>query len=144
MTVLDAYAVIAFLLDEPAAGEVGIELLKKDDARISASNLVEVVDRLIRVDGRSEAEVSRSLEWMVLAGLEVVPLDDSLAELSGRLRARHYHHQRATLSNADCVAVATCMDLDDALATSDPALAAVARKEGVSVLALPDSSGRRP
>jgi PIN domain nuclease of toxin-antitoxin system len=144
MTVLDAYALIAFLLDEPAADEVGAELLKSDDARMSAVNLAEVVDHLIRVAGRAEDAVSRSLEWVVTDGLEVIPVDEPLAQLSGQLRARHYHHQRAAVSLADCVAVATSIDLDDSLATADPALAAVARKEGVSVLALPDTSGRRP
>lgn len=144
MSVLDAYALIAFLTGAPAASEVETELRSGEDARISAVNLFEVIDRLMRVDGRSKADVGRSVEWMVMDGLEVVPFDASLAELGAELRARHYHHQRASLSLADCVALATCMDLGDALATADPALAAVARKEGVSVRALPDSKGRRP
>ena len=144
MTVLDAYALIAFLAGEPAAGEVETELRKTDDARISAVNLFEVLDHLMRIDGRSETEVSRSLELMVTDGLEVVPVDEQVAELGAQLRARHYHHQHAALSLADCVAAATCLDLGDALATADPSLAALARKEGVNVLALPDSKGRRP
>jgi hypothetical protein len=48
------------------------------------------------------------------------------------------------VSLADCIAAATTLDLDESLATSDPALAAVVRAEGGRVRGLADSSGRMP
>lgn len=144
MTVFDAYALIAFLAGEPAAEAVDEELRKGNVARIAAVNLAEVVDRLIRVAGHPEASVDRSLEWMLTDGLAVVPVGEPVARLGGLLRARHYHHQRAAVSLADCLALATSIELGDSLATADPALAKLARGEGVTVLALPDSQGRLP
>ncbi len=60
------------------------------------------------------------------------------------LRAKHYHRERRPVSIADCICLATALRLKEDLATTDPALAAVAREEGVTVVALPDSSGQRP
>jgi len=51
---------------------------------------------------------------------------------------------RSPLSLADCLALATAIDLGDALATSDRALAALARRYQLTVVALPDSRGRKP
>ena len=42
------------------------------------------------------------------------------------------------------MALATAMSLGEPLATSDPPLAAAARAEGVMVIGLPDTKGRRP
>ena len=64
--------------------------------------------------------------------------------LASALRIDHYHRTRAAVSLADCVCIATAITLDTDLATTDPALAAVARAAGVEVIALPDSEGRLP
>ena len=47
MIVLDAYAVIAFLRAEPAAGEV--RALLGTDAQLTSVGVAEVLDHLVRV-----------------------------------------------------------------------------------------------
>lgn len=63
---------------------------------------------------------------------------------AGDLRAVHYHRERSAVSLADCLALATAESVGEALATPDPALAAMARAEGIEVIPLPDSRGHRP
>lgn len=142
MTVLDAYAVVAYLRDEPMAGEVA-DLLSSPTI-LSAVNATEVYDQLVRIFGRDPDEVHADLALLGHAGVEVAWLSPEAALRAGRLRAGHYHRQRCAVSLADCVAAATALDYGRPLATSDPALAALARAEGGTVHGLPDSSGRRP
>lgn len=52
--VLDAYALIAFLRGEQAGADVVGLLRHKPPPSMSAANLAEVVERLVRVDGRSD------------------------------------------------------------------------------------------
>jgi predicted nucleic acid-binding protein len=77
-------------------------------------------------------------------GLLVVEVDSDIGLAAGQLHARHYDRRTRPLSLADCVALATAAELEDALATSDPPLAEAARTEQVLVIGLPDSQGRRP
>jgi PIN domain nuclease of toxin-antitoxin system len=146
MTVLlDAFAVIATLAGEPAADWVEKELrAPQPDVRISAVNLAEVYDQLVRVGGVPERTVDEKLEAFAAAGVSVLAVDEAIGKLAGMLRARHYDKVAASLSLADCVALATAIRADCALATADPALATIARLEGVPVVTLPDSRGRRP
>ena len=64
--------------------------------------------------------------------------------LASELRAAHYHRAKMPVSLADCICVATAISLGTDLATTDPALAAVARAAGVEVIALPNSAGVIP
>lgn len=145
MTVFDACALLAFLLDEPAAGEVEERVRGASrDACISSVNVGEVVDKLIRVLGHSEGDVADRMDWLMAGGLLFVPTDGDMGRLAGELRARHHRRRDSELSHADCMALSTAISLGKPLATSDPALAAAARQEGVEVLALPDSRGQRP
>jgi predicted nucleic acid-binding protein len=66
------------------------------------------------------------------------------AWLADDMRSRHYDKKTKTLSLADCLLLAHAILAGDAIATADPPLAAVARVEGLDVIALPDSSGERP
>ena len=136
---LDAYALIAFLGDEPGADAV--EGLLREAAVASAVNVAETVDRLQRLHG---VDVGDDLDALVRAGLEVAALTDELARSAGGLRARHYHRSRSPLSLADCAAAATALHRAIPLATSDGPLAAVVRREGGAVVPLPDSHGRMP
>lgn len=52
--------------------------------------------------------------------------------------------ERSELSLADCVLLASAVPRAASIATSDPALATAARREGATVEALPDSQGRLP
>lgn len=145
MTVLDAQAVIALLLGEPAATEVAALLRDpQQPASVSALNVGEVMDVLIRITGRTADEVAEKLDWLIAGGLRVVAVDEDLARVAGRLHAEHYHRRDRPLSLADCVALATAVRLGEPLATSDPPLAATASATGCRVLPLPDSLGQRP
>jgi len=145
LTVLDAQAVVALLLGEPASPEVA-ELLRDPErpASISAINVAEVIDVLVRVTGRRHDEVIEKLDWLVAGGLTVVSVDDAIGRTAGRLHATRYHRRERPLSLADCVALATALASGEPIATSDPPLAVTAREEGCDVIRLPDSQGRRP
>lgn len=142
MTVLDAYALVAYLRGEPSAEEVA-DILRGEVA-IASANMAEVVDQMVRVWGRPADDVEGDLALLSAAGMAVQELDTETAIAAGRLRARRYHRATCAVSLADCVAAVTALRLDRPLATSDPALTEVVRAEGGSVHALPDSRGRRP
>lgn len=145
MTVLDAQAVIAALVGEPAMAEVERILRDPDDeAVISSVNLAEVIDVLVRSHGNRIEDVRERLDWLLSTNLRVSGVDQSVGTLAGELRSRHYHRKTRSLSLADCIALATAVSGGDALATSDPALATTAHELGVHVHALPDARGERP
>ncbi len=145
MRLFDAFAVVALLADEPAADDVS-ELLEDSTTRnaISAANLAEVFDDLVRIRGHDEESAHHGVLMIRLAGLDVLIVDDMIAEDAGVLRARHYHRTTAAVSMADCVGLATARRETATLVTGDGALAQAARVEGVSVIGLPDRRGRRP
>lgn len=140
-TLLDASALIAFLLDEPAAEDVAL-LVREGDARITAVNLAEVVDRLVRVQGIDTGAVRRALELAAPAGITVSPVVEGHAWRAAAVRASHYERRRSELSLADCILLAGA-EPGERVAASDPAVARVARREGLEVLPLQDSRGRR-
>lgn len=140
-TVLDAFALVALSLNEPASDRVATAIQLRD-ARMSTLNLAEAADRLIRVGRRPAADVRSIIGDVVGDMVEAVPLDMASAWHGAELRARHYHRRTAPLSLADCVALAlTLTTPGGVLATADPPLLRAAEGEGVGVLALPDSAG---
>jgi PIN domain nuclease of toxin-antitoxin system len=142
MTVLDAYAVIAYLRGEPSADEVA-ELLH-GPAVLTSVNAAEVCDQMVRVFGADPDAVEADLALLIHAGMTVLTVSYELGLEAGRIRARRYHRDRAAVSLADCVAASAALDGQRPLATADPALAAVLRAEGGEVHPLPDSKGNRP
>ena len=140
MTVLDSFAVIAYLRDEPAAPAVAT-LLRRRDARLTALGLAEVLDHLVRV-GRVDEEQA-ALDLAELGLLEAMNVDAKLGLAAGRLRARHYHRSRRAVSIADCVAAEAARAASDRLATADPHLLDVCQAERIGVLVLPASDGSR-
>ena len=142
MTVLDAYALIAYFRVEPSADEVA-ELLR-GRATIATLNAAEVVDQLVRIWGRDADDVEGDLAILSSAGLRLYPLDPELALAAGRLRASAYRRRTSSISMADCVGAVTALRLREPLATSDPALAAVLRAAGGDIHGLADSAGMRP
>jgi len=139
--VLDAYAVIAALVGEPARRDVEPHL---GTASICAANLSEVADVCVRVHDNEDAVVRERIDWLIAGGLKVIPLDLTLAIAAGALRARRYRKQGCEISMGDCMAAALAAACRQPLATSDPHLAQAAWSEGIRVLPLPDSRGRRP
>jgi predicted nucleic acid-binding protein len=145
VTVLDASALMAALLGEPARDIVeGILRSKEDRPKISAVNVAEVIDGLTRVAGRPLERVGEAIDWLRAGGLVVVPVTESIGRAAGELRSGHYHRVDAPISLADCIALATARSVEDPLATTDPVLAAAARRIGVDVIGLPDSRGAKP
>ena len=143
MTLLDAYALVALVADEPAASEVE-DLVRAGDASVVVVNLAEAVDIAQRVHGYDHSDVRAALEPLLLAGaLKAVSSGEEIAWSAAELRTRHYDKKSRALSMADCFLLAHALEGED-IATSDPPLAQVARDEGLVVIALPDSDGSRP
>jgi predicted nucleic acid-binding protein len=142
VTVLDAYALLAYLRNEPVAPLVQ-ELLVGPTA-VSAANLAEVVDILVRLHGKDEDDVNADIALLVFAGMEVAVVNDDHGVLAGLLRARHYDRHGAVVTLADCMAAATALLSDRELASSDPSLISLMRDEGGLVYPLPDTGGHLP
>ena len=140
MIVLDAYAVIAFLRDEPAADEVA-SLLRSEDASLTAVGVGEVVDHLIRLAHIDEDDVLLDLAELGLS--EAVPIDARAGARAGRLRARYYHRTRCPVSMADCLAAAVAYERAEPLATSDPHLLELCHAESIDTVVLLGSNGIR-
>jgi predicted nucleic acid-binding protein len=143
LILLDAYALVAFLGGEPAAHDVR-PLFGRDDTAITAVNLAEALDVLVRVRRHHPDDIDAALAPLLATLLRVVPVGEPEARLASALRVRHYHRRTSPLSLADCLVLAGGVSGPASIATSDPPLAAAARKEGVRVIALRDSTGRRP
>lgn len=140
MTVLDAYAVLAYLKGEAGAGEVRI-LLDDDGASLTAVGVAEVIDHLVRVAGADEEDAVLDLAQLGL--LDAWPVDAALATAAGTLRARHYDRRLCQVSLADCVAAEAARAAGDPLATADPDLLDVCHVESIAVIVLPGSTGTR-
>ncbi len=138
MTVLDAYAVIAYLRDEPAADHVR-PVLDAGGAALTAVGLAEVLDHLIRLAGAHEDEAILDLAQLGL--LDATEVDAPVGAAAGRLRARYYHRTRCPVSMVDCIAAETARRLGQPLATADPDLLAVCHREGIPHTPLPGSDG---
>lgn len=138
MSVLDAFAVIAFLRAEPAA-DVLQPVLESGDAFLTAVGVAEVVDHLVRVIGVDEEQAV--LDVAQLGLLEGHPVDSVLGLAAGRLRARHYHRTRCAVSMADCVAAEVARSVGRPLLTSDPHLLDVCHAEEIALVALAGTDG---
>lgn len=140
MILLDAYAVVSFMRDEPAADEVA-SLMRSDDVSLTAVGLGEVVDHLIRLAGVDEDDVFLDLAELRLN--DALPIDAQAAGLAGRLRARYYHRTRCAVSMADCLAAAAAHERAVPLATSDPHLLDLCHAESIDTIVLPSTNGSR-
>jgi len=138
VTVLDAYAVIAYLRDEPAADHVR-PLLVAGDAALTAVGLAEVLDHLVRLANAEEDEAVLDLAQLGL--IDAIPVDASTGNAAGRLRARRYHRTRCPISMADCIAAETARATHRPLATADPDLLDVCLAERIEIIPLPGSDG---
>jgi len=142
LTILDAYALVALLADEPAADEV-TALLAGRDCAVTHVNLCESVYVLDRVHGIRLEESRPVLEPLLSERLRQLGTTAETVWRASELRLRHYDRRSAALSLADCVLLAAAGE-GDRIATADPPVAQIGRSEGVEGIALPDSSGARP
>jgi predicted nucleic acid-binding protein len=142
MAVLDASALIALLRGEPGGAAVGQILHAADSsAAVSALNLAESVDVLVRVFGIDASDVGEAFDLLELGGLVVMDVDGRTAWRAGLFRAANYRKGSAEISLADAMAAISAQAREDALVTSDRTLARVARAAGIEVLAIPDRFG---
>lgn len=142
MTALDAYALVAFLADEPARDEV--EILLRDSCVVTTVNLAESLDVLERVYGIGEDELQALVEPLLAdtIAVDVPTSEDAWAVAS--LRRRYYARSTFEVSLADCFLLAAAVRMNTPVATADPAVASAVRGEALELIPLPDSSGRRP
>lgn len=131
MIVLDAYALVAHLRDEPAGVAVRA-MLREGVCVMNAVNLTEVLDHLARVRRVDEGRLRSAMSGLLGGLIEVLPVDEGAAWRAAAIRARHYHRTERDLSLADCILIASAGP-DDTIATADEHVASTARSEGIDV-----------
>jgi len=132
---LDAYAIIAFLVGGPAAPQVRI-LLREGDTGVATANLAEALDVSQRVYALPVERAMEALEPLLDATLATLPLDLSVAKRAAEIRGAYYHRSSRPISLADAILVATARG-GDRIATADPDVLAVARAEAIEGISLP-------
>jgi PIN domain nuclease of toxin-antitoxin system len=120
-SLLDSFAVLAWVQDEAGAGKVETLLTRARRRRVplllSIINLGEVYYRLARQHGHSLAEtVVRQIE---ILPVQLSPCDQALALEAARIKADF------PMSYADAFAVATARRENAAIVTGDPEFARV-------------------
>lgn len=131
-TLLDAFALVAFLDDEPAAADVE-GLLARGDVAMSTVNLAEAAQKKLRLSSVTLPELRQVVGALPLA---VIPCSEGHAWRAAELRERHYHRRESAVSLADCCLVAVATPADR-VATADPAVLRMAEAEGIGTVELP-------
>lgn len=131
-TLLDAFALVAFLDDEPAAADVE-SLLARGDVAMSTVNLAEAAQKKLRLSSVTLPELRQVVGALPLA---VIPYSEGHAWRAAELRERYYHRRRCAVSLADCCLVAVATSVDR-VATADPAVLRMAQAEGIGTVELP-------
>lgn len=135
MTLLDAYAIVAFLMGGPAAVLVR-GLLREGDAFVATANLAESLEVSQRVHGLPIERSMEVLEPLFEGPLGSIPLDLSVAQRAAEIRTRHYHRTTCPISLADAVLLAS-VPPGGRLATADPDVLRVASIEELESVVLP-------
>ena len=110
MLVLDSWALLAYLKDEPAASRIE-EAWLSEGAAISSINLGEAL--YMRIRERGEGDAVADIE-KIRKRSKVISADWALIRSAARVKAR------GGLSYADAFCVATALRLDAPLWTGDP------------------------
>lgn len=114
--VLDSYAILAYLNDEPSAQDVEdilqLALNSQVMAYMSWINLGEVYYRLQRVYDRQIAR--QAVEIIKAWPIELLQAEEQLTMMAGDIKARY------RLSYADAFAAATAVNTRGVLLTGDP------------------------
>jgi len=119
--VLDTFALLAYLMDEPAAARIekGLEEAGKGKCRLFVSiiNLGEMLYITERRGGASKAQDSLALIRQL--PIEILPADEQAVFDAAHIKASH------TLSYADAFAVAAAIRESAVILTGDPEFEAV-------------------
>lgn len=135
MTLLDAYALIAYVIGGPAQEQVKA-ILREGKTAVATANLVEIFDVAERVHGLPIVRASEAIEGLFAGSLSVVHLDEHLARRAAELRVAYYHRSRSPLSLADVILIASARD-GDRIATADPDVLQTAAELGIETVELP-------
>ncbi len=132
--VLDSYAVLALMSDEPGASLVTelLEAAQTGEIGISISlvNLGEVLYIEEREKGLPKAH--EVLAYIDSLPIEIVPVDRSLALAAAHLKAT------SPISFADCFAAALSITRNALLVTGDPEFARIDPSAGLRLKWMPD------
>lgn len=134
MTLLDAYALIAFLIGGPAAPQVRV-LLREGGMAVATANLAESLDVSRRVYNVPIDRAVEILDPLFAGALATVPLDLAVARRAAEIRSSHYDRSTRPISLADAILLASAGP-GDRIATADPDVLAVARAEGINSIQL--------
>lgn len=143
MIILDAYAIVALMRDEPAS-ELVADLITQGDCALSTVNLAEAADVLERSHGLETSVTRAAITTLMSAPMVMLDVDERRAWRAAEVRAGHYRRRDAEISIADCVLLASARPGEDSVATPDPPVIRIAGELGIDVVPLPDSTGRRP
>jgi PIN domain nuclease of toxin-antitoxin system len=135
VALLDAYALIAYVIGGPAQEKVQA-ILREGKTAIATANLVEVFDVVARVHGMPIPRVSDVIEGLFATTLSVVHLDERLAQRAAELRVGYYHRVRSPLSLADVILLASAQP-GDRIATADPDVLETAATLEIRTIELP-------
>ncbi len=130
MVVLDSWALLAYLKDEPAAGRIESEWIGSG-AAISSINLGEVLYIRIRATGEDSARAGIET---IRRRLSVIEPDWSLVMAAATIKAS------GGLSYADAFCVATALHLNTPLWTGDPEIIDQAAEHSCEVVDLRSSA----
>lgn len=126
LVVLDSWALLAYLKDEPAAGRIETEWLDVG-AAISSINLGEVLYMRIRASGEDSA---RADVETIRRRLTVVDPDWPMVVAAAAIKAE------GGLSYADAFCIATALQLGAPLWTGDPEILELAGQHSCEVVDL--------
>ncbi len=119
--VLDAYAVMAYIRDEPGGFRVKefIRAAEQGEIRLCLS-IINYGEVLYSVERRwGKAELQRVIATLDSLPIEIMPVDRPLVMAAAHVKARY------PLSYADAFAVALAQRIDAAVVTGDPEFKAV-------------------
>lgn len=137
--VLDAYALMAFLADEPEAAHVRHLLLEavRGELRLAITtvSLGEVYYSIARSDSLEVAE--RIVGELTALPLEIVHVDWELARQAAQIKAQ------TPISYAECFAAALAKQMDCAVVTDDPDFHRLEDRVEIEWLEREDGSGDR-
>ncbi len=134
MTLLDAYALVAFLVGGPATAQVRA-LLREGDTAVATANVAEALDVSQRIHRLPIPRAMEVLAALFEGPLAAVPLDLAVAHRAAEIRSSHYHRSSRPISLADAILLASAGP-HDRIATADPDVLAVAGAEKIASLRL--------
>lgn len=134
MTLLDAYAVVAFLTGGPAAPQVRA-ILREGKSALATANLCEALYVSERRVGIPVRRAMEALDPLLGTAITVIALDLDLSHRAAEIRVSHYNRQTRPISLADAILIASAAR-EHAIATADPDILAVAEEEHLETVRL--------